>query len=93
MAGFFSKAYLISEVISAGDLFSALCMVFASIISAVYYIRLIKIMYFDKTYHTAFVYNPSPFLVYIAVSFAFANIFFLFWGDLLLLVVKYCLGL
>lgn len=48
LAGFFAKWYVISAVIKAGYTSLAILAVLASAISAFYYIRIIKIMWFDE---------------------------------------------
>jgi NADH-quinone oxidoreductase subunit N len=52
LAGFFSKFYILSATISSGYLFFALVAIIFSVISAFYYLRIVKIIYFDKpNYH------------------------------------------
>jgi NADH-quinone oxidoreductase subunit N len=46
--GFFAKLYVLRAVIDAGLTWLAVTAVVFSIISAFYYIRLVKIMYFDR---------------------------------------------
>ncbi|HSC48048.1 MAG TPA: NADH-quinone oxidoreductase subunit NuoN [Gammaproteobacteria bacterium] len=46
--GFFAKLYVLRAVIHAGLTWLAAAAVFFSIISAFYYIRLVKLMYFDR---------------------------------------------
>ena len=46
--GFFAKLYVLRAVIDAGLTWLAVAAVFFSIISAFYYIRLVKLMYFDR---------------------------------------------
>jgi NADH-quinone oxidoreductase subunit N len=46
--GFFAKLYVLRAVIDAGLTWLAAAAVFFSIISAFYYIRLVKLMYFDR---------------------------------------------
>jgi NADH-quinone oxidoreductase subunit N len=46
--GFFAKLYVLRAVIDAGMTWLAVVAVFFSIISAYYYIRVVKIMYFDR---------------------------------------------
>lgn len=48
LAGFFSKFYILKSAISTGLFFYALIAVIFSAISAFYYLRIIKIMYFDE---------------------------------------------
>jgi len=48
LAGFFSKFYILKSAISTGLFLYALIAVIFSAISAFYYLRIIKIMYFDE---------------------------------------------
>ena len=47
LAGFYSKAYLFFAAMSSGQFLLALVGVLTSVISCFYYIRLVKIMYFE----------------------------------------------
>ena len=46
--GFFAKLFVLDAVISIGMVWLALVAVFFSIVGAFYYIRIVKLMYFDK---------------------------------------------
>tara|TARA_Y100000389_G_scaffold88700_1_gene85138 strand:- start:15381 stop:16943 length:1563 start_codon:yes stop_codon:yes gene_type:complete len=48
MAGFFAKFYILFEVVSTKHYLLALIAILSSVISCFYYLRIIKIMYFDK---------------------------------------------
>jgi NADH-quinone oxidoreductase subunit N len=48
LAGFFSKFYVIKSMILGGNLVLAVIVVIFSAISSFYYLRIIKIMYFDQ---------------------------------------------
>ena len=48
-AGFFGKFYIFIAAISSGLIYLAVLGVIASVISAFYYLRIIKIMYFDDS--------------------------------------------
>ena len=47
IAGFFGKFYIFKTVIGSGDYMMAIAGVLASVVSAFYYLRIVKIMYFD----------------------------------------------
>lgn len=51
LAGFWSKWFVIKEVIAAGHVWLAAIAVIFSVIGAYYYIRLVKLMYFDEPDH------------------------------------------
>ena len=48
MAGFFSKFYILFEIVNAQNYLLALVAILSTVISCFYYLRIIKIMYFDK---------------------------------------------
>ena len=48
LAGFFAKFYIFSAVIDQSMYFLAIVGLLATVIAAFYYLRLIKIIYFDK---------------------------------------------
>jgi NADH-quinone oxidoreductase subunit N len=48
-AGFWAKWYVLKEVIAAGHVWLAAVAVFFSIIGAYYYLRIVKLMYFDAS--------------------------------------------
>ena len=56
-AGFFGKFYIFMAALNSGLIYLAVLGVIASVISAFYYLRIIKIMYFDDSqivYHSYF---------------------------------------
>lgn len=48
LAGFFSKFYVFKSVIDAGFIVLAIVGVLSSVVAAFYYLRVIKVMYFDE---------------------------------------------
>ena len=48
LAGFFSKFYVIMTALSGGFLISSILAVLFSVVSAYYYLRIVKTMYFDE---------------------------------------------
>jgi NADH-quinone oxidoreductase subunit N len=48
LAGFFAKWYIFAAAMQAGLIVPAVLGVLASVIGLVYYLRLVKIMYFDE---------------------------------------------
>lgn len=48
LAGFFAKWYVVVPVVNAGYFTLATIAVLASVVGAYYYIRIVKVMYFDK---------------------------------------------
>ncbi len=51
--GFFAKLYVIQALLDVGHVWLALAAVFFSVIGAFYYIRVVKLMYFDEPLDTA----------------------------------------
>ncbi len=80
LAGFFSKFFVISAGVKSGYFITSTIAVLFSVISAYYYLRIVKIMYFDKAGDTQlqFIerYNPKI-VVAFAVIFNLAFIVFL----------------
>ncbi len=76
MAGFFAKLYVFNAAIQAQLYWLAVAGVVLSVISAYYYLRLVKIMYFDEP---AARFSPMAFSVRftLAVSGIFVILFFL----------------
>ena len=48
MVGFFAKLFVLDAVISVGMTWLAVVAVFFSVVGAFYYLRIVKLMYFDK---------------------------------------------
>ncbi len=75
LAGFFAKFYVFLPAIKAGLVIPAVIGVVASVIGAYYYLRIVKIMYFDDP-APAFDVAPVSVRIVMAVSTALV---FLFW--------------
>jgi NADH-quinone oxidoreductase subunit N len=75
LAGFFGKFYIFISAVNAGLVWLAVLGVLASVIGAYYYLRVIKVMYFDKSTVTFEKSNDKPMNVIIAVS-AFVTVCF-----------------
>jgi NADH-quinone oxidoreductase subunit N len=66
LSGFFAKLYVLLPAIQGGFVWLAVIAVFASVVSAYYYLRVVKVMYFDAP---AGAFAPRP----MAVSFVMAG--------------------
>lgn len=66
--GFYAKLSIIQSVMQAGYLWPAVFMVVMSVIGAYYYLRAIKMMYFDKPEQTAPIRAELDFNVLISVN-------------------------
>jgi NADH-quinone oxidoreductase subunit N len=82
MAGFFAKLYVLLPAIQGGFWLLAVVAVLSSVISAYYYLRIVKVMYFDAPL-PAFDARPTSVSVVLAGTGAFTLFFFLFPAPLL----------
>ena len=81
LGGFFAKYFVFVAAIEADLLALAIIGVLASVVGAYYYLRIIKIMWFDEA-DEAFVPMESELRVVLAVSGIFVAFFYLFAGPL-----------
>jgi NADH-quinone oxidoreductase subunit N len=56
--GFFAKFSVLVSVVAAGHLWLAILAVFFSLVGAFYYLRVVKLMYFDQPEHAAPIHVP-----------------------------------
>lgn len=70
LAGFFAKWYVFSAAINSGLLPLTIVGAVSSVVSAFYYLRIIKVMYFDSTEIKLDTLNSSPVKLVIAISAA-----------------------
>jgi NADH-quinone oxidoreductase subunit N len=57
--GFYAKLAVIQSVVAAGQVWLAVLAVMASLVGAFYYLRVVKVMYFDEPTETVAI-EPSP---------------------------------
>ncbi|QTR55242.1 NADH-quinone oxidoreductase subunit NuoN [Thiothrix unzii] len=81
--GFYAKLSIIQAVMQAGYLWPAVFMVVVSVIGAFYYLRAIKMMYFDKPDDTAPITAELDFNVLISVNGVLMLVLGLFPGFLM----------
>jgi NADH-quinone oxidoreductase subunit N len=81
LAGFFGKLYVFNAAIEAHLYWLAVVGVVLSVVSAYYYLRIVKIMYFDE-HGAAFERIPATVQVTIAISAAFVIFFVINPGTL-----------
>ena len=87
LAGFFAKFFVFQAAIEAGFAWLAVIGVLVSCIAAFYYLRIVKIMYFDEA--EDLLTPPDDRMLPIGVSFgAISVILFLFVAQFLLLAVR-----
>ena len=94
LAGFCSKFYIFFSALNASLYFFAFLGVITSVISCFYYIRLIKIMYFEKPSHWI-VYKPvcPEIALILGVSLFFILFFFFYPSPIFYLAHKVALSL
>jgi NADH-ubiquinone oxidoreductase chain 2 len=94
LAGFCSKFYLFFAALGSGAFLMALIGIITSVISCFYYIRLIKIMYFDVP-KTWILYKPMDRekSILLGITVFFITFFFLYPSPLFLVTHKMALSL
>jgi NADH-quinone oxidoreductase subunit N len=81
LAGFFSKFYVLLALVQSHFIFSSVIVVLTSVVSAVYYLRLLKIMFFEKPFKWSFFYHVTYNSALVSVLLLLFNLFlFLFQG-------------
>jgi len=96
LAGFFGKFLVFQSLIDSSQYFLALCVVILSVISAVYYIRLIRFCFFNDFVKipTIFTITILPSHSFILILTFFFNLFFFFFqGPLLIFFTNLSLDL
>jgi len=78
LAGFFGKLYIFLAAIQSGLFLLAIIGVVTSVIGAYYYLRIIKLMYFDEPIETLDQQTANPVGFVMAIT-AFVTIFFIIW--------------
>jgi NADH-quinone oxidoreductase subunit N len=68
LVGFFSKLYVLQAVVNAGWLWLAVVAVVMAVIGAFYYLRVIKVMYFDEPEHEHPIQAPGDVRVVLAAN-------------------------
>jgi NADH-quinone oxidoreductase subunit N len=82
LSGFFAKLYVLLPAMQSGFWWLALIAVFASVVSAFYYLRVVKVMYFDAPAR-AFEPRPAGVSLVMAGTGLFTTFFFLLPAPLL----------
>jgi NADH-quinone oxidoreductase subunit N len=85
LVGFFSKFYVLTTLIQSGFFITAVIAILLSVLSSFYYIRLIKILYFELSVENFFNFHLSfiPVLIFSYLTL-FNFIFFIIPGPLFL---------
>jgi len=82
LAGFFAKLYVLLPAVEQGFWLLATVGVLSSVVSAYYYLRIIKVMYFDQPL-PALDPRPAGVSVVLGATGLFTALFFLFPAPLL----------
>jgi NADH-quinone oxidoreductase subunit N len=82
LAGFFAKLYVLLPAVEQGYWTLATVAVVSSVVSAYYYLRIVKVMYFDAA-APGFDIRPAGVTVVLAGTGLFTTFFFLFPAPLL----------
>ena len=80
LAGFFSKFFILTAILAQGHLAAAILAVLFSVVSAYYYLRIVKIMYFDEPQKVMELDQTTNIKVIIFVTALF-NLLFIFFLD------------
>lgn len=75
LAGFFAKFFVLNAAIKQGMYVYAIVAVIASVIAAFYYLRIVKVMYFDEPNYVTDEFFPFPLKAVTAVAVTF-NLFY-----------------
>ena len=93
LAGFFSKFYIISALIMSQSFIIAVIAVLFSVISAYYYLRIVKVMYFDApTSETAKIENSYSVKFVLILSAILNIIAILFINQIVSTIIKLILN-
>jgi NADH-quinone oxidoreductase subunit N len=79
LAGFFSKFYILTAAIAHGYLITSIIAVLFSVVSAYYYLRIVKVMYFDEPQNLMKLdcVNNVKAMIFVTALFNLGLIFFL----------------
>jgi NADH-quinone oxidoreductase subunit N len=78
LAGFFGKLYVFLAAVQAGFWTLAIIGILTSVIASYYYLRIVKVMYFDSTEDGALDARPASLTVVMAGAGLVTLLFFLF---------------
>lgn len=94
LAGFFAKIYVILPLIEMEIYWLAFLAVLASVVSAYYYLKVVKVMYFDKPSEESeksMSFRTSAFYSFLILILVLLNILFFIFPDQLLSFANYAL--
>ncbi len=88
LAGFFAKFYIFKSVIEQSMYFLAIVGLLSTVVAAFYYLRIIKIMYFDKAKEKYDIDHDLWLKFSLTISTLFVLIYFIFPSQLIEIVSK-----
>ncbi len=88
LAGFFAKFYIFMSVIEQQMYFLAIIGLLSTVIAAFYYLRIIKIIYFDPQKESFDVNHPLGLKITLAISTIFIIIYFIYPSSLFDVISK-----
>ena len=86
--GFFGKLFIFTAAIEAGNLYLAITGVIFSVISAYYYLKIIKTMYLDES-SEELNYNLDQKQYFVIILMAFLMLFFVFYAETLIAFINF----
>ena len=86
--GFFGKLFIFTAAIEAGNLYLAIAGVIFSVISAYYYLKIIKTMYLDES-SEELNYNLDQKQLFIIILMAFIMLFFVIYAETLITFIYF----
>ena len=86
--GFFGKLFIFTAAIEAGKLYLAIAGVIFSVISAYYYLKIIKTMYLDES-SEELNYNLDQKQFFVIILMAFLMLFFVFYAETLIAFINF----
>jgi NADH-quinone oxidoreductase subunit N len=89
--GFFGKFFVFYNLLLEHNFFLAGFAILISVLSAVYYIRLLRFLYFNKEALSPIylILQPSRIICYFIVLTFYLNIFFLIYQNIILSFIQY----
>ncbi len=86
--GFFGKLFIFTAAIEADNLYLAIAGVIFSVISAYYYLKIIKTMYLDESGEELY-YNLDQKQFFVIILMAFLMLFFVVYADTLISFINF----
>jgi NADH-quinone oxidoreductase subunit N len=87
MIGFFSKLFILLNIIKLKMYFFALFLIILNSIGVIYYLRFIKMLYFSTSNKFLFLTDLGEIKALFLVLLVYLNIFFFLYPDYILLII------